>query len=712
MTLHLHHLTGCAPTPLAQYLKALGVLRLVAEQKDPEARGFWRDEHFCLLTSLDRQALERFFLDEYRPTPAFNPWGARSGFYSGSSESTARRALQALVRSTAPQLDPLRKAAAVVHEILDNMGGAKPETEEAKQRLLRELRFRLRGPASDWLAAVQAVVGEHSFSPALLGTGGNEGSGSYSSTYLQALEVALVDERRPENLGLFAGRQDARAGRPGYAWNGAFMQFMPEGSGSAWDFVLLLEGAVLLRSGVGLRFHTSGQQIRFLASPFYFAPHAVGSGSVDMADEYRLEKGKPRDGRGEQWFPLWRSPASLPEVTALFAQGRCRFGRRHAARPIDAVRAVAQLGVPRGINEFYRYGYLQRNNLATHFAVPLGRIQVRHRPRARLIDDLAPWMDRLHREARKRGAAARLVHAERRLADTVFAVLIHDDTPERWQAVLLAAVEVEAIQAAGTAFLIGPIPPLSPEWLAAGDDGTTEWRLAGTLGSAAAAYGRNGLPVDRVRHHWLPLQDSAPRYREHDGRLDRDPRVVAMGRDPVSDLAAVVERRLVEAAGRGERRLPVVAAPDFGASLRDLSQLLGGQVDLERSVTLARALMALRWTADLHRPSRRSVEAETLLDESWVAIRLACLPWPLDESRHIPADETIARRLRAGDAATAVEIAVRRLRAAGFRPSIRAGSVSPETCRRWAAALAFPIDRAIARALARRFEPTQRKEMP
>jgi CRISPR-associated protein Csx17 len=44
------HLAGCAPTPLAHYLKALGILRLVAEQKDENACGYWQGEHFvsCL----------------------------------------------------------------------------------------------------------------------------------------------------------------------------------------------------------------------------------------------------------------------------------------------------------------------------------------------------------------------------------------------------------------------------------------------------------------------------------------------------------------------------------------------------------------------------------------------------------------------------------------------------------------------------------------
>ena len=40
-------LAGCAPIPLASYLKALGVFRLVAEQKDECARGRWRARRSC-----------------------------------------------------------------------------------------------------------------------------------------------------------------------------------------------------------------------------------------------------------------------------------------------------------------------------------------------------------------------------------------------------------------------------------------------------------------------------------------------------------------------------------------------------------------------------------------------------------------------------------------------------------------------------------------
>ena len=94
--MNIHNLDGCCPAPLAHYLKALGILRLVAEQADSEARGWWERDHFRLATNLDRRALEKFFLLNYKPTPVFNPWGARSGFYPGGSEKSARTALEAI----------------------------------------------------------------------------------------------------------------------------------------------------------------------------------------------------------------------------------------------------------------------------------------------------------------------------------------------------------------------------------------------------------------------------------------------------------------------------------------------------------------------------------------------------------------------------------------------------------------------------------------
>src|SRR6266566_6911234 len=89
-------LPGCSPAPLAHYLKALGVLRLVSEQLPscmPHPRGAWQGESFVLHSTIDRAGLEQFFLHHYRPTPILAPWNGGSGFYA-SDNCVAVRALK------------------------------------------------------------------------------------------------------------------------------------------------------------------------------------------------------------------------------------------------------------------------------------------------------------------------------------------------------------------------------------------------------------------------------------------------------------------------------------------------------------------------------------------------------------------------------------------------------------------------------------------
>ncbi|MFW6098810.1 MAG: type I-U CRISPR-associated protein Csx17, partial [bacterium] len=441
MTMHIHHLTGCAPAPLAHYLKALGILRLVAEQADPHARGWWQDEHFCLTTKLDYKELQRFFLEKYKPTPVFNPWGGRSGYYGGSPEATVRAALTVIEASPLDRLTMFRVAIALIRNAIEEIGGSKPDTDESKLQLVRSIQQHVRGSGSDWLGAVLADLGESFQGPAIMGTGGNEGSGSYTAAYLAAVSECIVNRHWDNSLAstLFSKRTEAEAWDGSFAdsngkkktVNGPFRQFLPEGDASPWDLILMFEGSLLFRSGLTRR--SVSDRNRFMSSPFYFAARGAGASSSAVSDEYVMNKGRQNLGRGEQWFPVWHQPASFTELLSLISEGKCSIRGKHADRSVDAARAISQLGVSRGINGFIRYGYLQRDNLATHFAVPLGRIEVRHRPHARLIDDIAPWLDRLHRLARGKHAPACLIHAERRLADALFGVLTHDETSERWQ---------------------------------------------------------------------------------------------------------------------------------------------------------------------------------------------------------------------------------------------------------------------------------------
>lgn len=716
--MNVHDLDGCAPIPLAHYLKALGILRLVAEQADPAVRGWWDGDRFKLASTLTRGELLEFFRESYEPTPIFNPWGGRSGFYSGSSEKSAREVLTAIERSTDRRLTDYRMTIRVVREVIrDATGGSKPNDDQ-KDKFVLALRKRTRGKSSAWIDAVVAIVGAGSSfkleQPALFGTGGNEGSGSYTSAYMAAIDQCILRRRWDHALEM------ALFGRPivpRSSWDQSMGQFLPEATLTPWDFLLAFEGGCVVRSAISSRNVSTCE--RWMSSPFYMAPNAYGYPSGARLDEYALKNGKELPGRGEQWFPLWSRPVSFEELSYVFVQGRAVTRRGRAVDGLSMARAVASLGVARGMRAFIRYGYQQRNNLATHFAVPLGRFQVPEHvtPHSAALDDLDAWLQRLRRRARASNAPNRLRLAERRLSDAVFSVLQHCNEPSRWQSVLLALANVEAVQATGAGYQAGVIPKLRPEWVEAADEGSPEFRLAMAFALQARAFDRkSGRPIDPIRRHSVPLDADKPWRFATSGtggetRLHRGPDVVMHGRRGVDDAVALVERRLIEAAQRGERRLPLQAAPRSAAWPADLAALIAGAVDLDRTLAFGRALMALDrglWVQQyipLSEPGHHEFP-----DDAWLIIRLAMLPWPLPDGRKVGVDPAIVRRLDSGDGAAAVNLALRRLNAAGIYPAVRVASVPADVARRWVAALAFPISQETAQAFVRRLDPHSLKE--
>lgn len=778
MTVQIHILRGCSPSPLANYLKALGVLRLVAEQADPDVRGHWVGESFCLLTKLERGELERFFLVDYQPTPLVAPWNKGSGFYAKKDDnldpiekSKARRfeSFQAGIKAARKLLNDISEADSVIRAIravtkpgksfqtedqrrllqqdlvylgvLDKLAreadqealetaralsqATKPllksveksagykavlsaadrRFKKLKEQLIPDCRREWRGPHAAWFSA--AVVLDEAGNPkypSLLGTGGNDGRLDFTNNFMAHIAKVSDMDGQPTDAALPLLKDSLWGESTNKLASGAIGQYQPGTAGGAnsstgfadgnlinsWDFIFMLEGALVLTSRTTRRLDPIASSKA--SAPFAIRAHAAGYAST----------GAEKDGRGEQWMPIWRQPTSSEDLNALFGESRLQLHRQLVNRPIDAARAICRLGVARGIESFVRYGYLERNG-QSNLAVPLGRIQVRYEPRASLIDDLEHWLSQLQRRSKDRGAPGRLAQAERRLAHSVFAALTHDSSPDRWQGVLLAAADIELLQATGAAVQAGPIPGLRPEWLNAIDDGSPELRLAVALGSAAADYSSTGRPLNPVRHHWLPLEPGARRFKASDNS------VVAFGRNALSDLGAVLERRILEAGRSGTRSVPLVAARGCGALLGDLAQFLNGTLDLDKLLGLSRALMALRWERcqPTHLP-RKVVDSGAVPDEPWLALRLAHLAWPLNDDRKIPADLRICRLLRSGDIPRAVKIAELRLRSAGIRPPFQSAVANKSLGNLWAAALAFPISRQSAEVAVAALDPSKK----
>ena len=162
-------LRGCTPEPLGNYLKALGVFRLIAEQADPNAMGYWKDGLFWLVTNLSKNNLADFFVKGvgefkypfYSPTPIFAPWGGRPGFYDDGNEAAKRRLIR--IRDVDDKATRLRAAKNVIITTFSFLkehgwtGLNKKQREKIKQDIIRVSRSRWPADALPWFDACLAM---------------------------------------------------------------------------------------------------------------------------------------------------------------------------------------------------------------------------------------------------------------------------------------------------------------------------------------------------------------------------------------------------------------------------------------------------------------------------------------------------------------------------------------------------------------------------
>ncbi|MBI3463300.1 MAG: type I-U CRISPR-associated protein Csx17 [Planctomycetes bacterium] len=451
MTIHLHVLKGCWPAPLANYLKALGVLRLVGEQADRQARGWWDGENFCLLARLSKAELEAFFLERYEPTPLLSPWNKGCGFFKADDPG-----LVPLENSRAPRFERFRRGATDARRLLDTvahvdaviraikartktnktfqsesqrqllqrcdvyrgcldqlqtqlskpdlaadqraeierdismikslvlaadrpprraeaealkastgykrlLAAAERRFNSQKATLIPDCRRLWRGPHAEWLsAAVVLDEGGTPEWPSLLGTGGNDGNLDFTNNFMQQIgtlfdvdsETGHPTSAAKELLGNSLWVEPANK-----LTSAAVGQYQPGSAGGAnsstgfasgnllnpWDFVLMMEGSLLFTSRATRRLDPGA--FSRASAPFAVRPHAAGFATP----------GSEKAQRGEQWMPLWKQPATLEDVMAMYGESRVQLDRQTANRPVDMARAISRLGVARGIEAFVRY---------------------------------------------------------------------------------------------------------------------------------------------------------------------------------------------------------------------------------------------------------------------------------------------------------------------------------------------------------------------
>jgi CRISPR-associated protein Csx17 len=690
MTIHVHTLGGCTSEPLAHYLKALAVLRLVAEQQDGAARGFWIGGVFKLATTLDRQALAEFMANTYVPTPILAPWNGGSGFYPNDN----REGVDAIRASSSPRFHAYRKAI----RCAKNMVGERTKSpkDEDKSALLAACARSQQDDAYAWLSAAVALDRDgNGRYPALLGTGGNDGRLDFTNNFMQRL-TELIDVKegtaRPEALGLldlalFGGVRAGLVDR-------AIGQFLPGGAGGAngsagfdaaarmnpWDFVLMLEGAIVLRVA-SLR-RLDGSDLAQAAAPFALRSTTEGYGSAAPTDA--------SNKRGEQWFPLWGKAATYAEIKLLFGDAKLASGRASAESALDAVRAVARLGAARGVTSFRRFSFIERNGQA-NLAVPLGEIPVVACQSVRLLDELDGWLGSFRAASRRDHIPDSFLGDLRSIEGAAFACADANAPAGAWQRLVVALGQAEQGMVrrpkATHAAHLRPLPGLSPRWLELVDDGSPEARVAIAIASGhAPAGGKSDLGPIRVNA--VPLAAPARRgFATTSDSLANDPNVVWTGRDLVDDLAACALRRAAGAKKAGYHIFPLDGF--VTAALTDVAAFLTGHLDEPRIALLARGLMSIEFQNAPHRQIERAPVPGALA--TFAVFRCIYPPFKIDGAA--ANDSTALRQLLSGRLDDAFRTASRRLVAMGLRPKLRVAVGDELSSRRIAAALAIPISR-------------------
>jgi len=711
-------LDGCAPFPLASYLKALGLIRLVAEQVDPQARGAWDRERFLLSSRLDAEGLVAFLLHDYRPTPVLNPWNGGSGFNEGPGDKGARDYVAALEDSRSTRFETFRRSIAAARRARERLGLVEKPDGDQKARLIALCRATFPEEALPWLDTALVLTPERAEFPPLLGTGGNDGRLDFSVTQMKRLSKLFeISDGRPDK----DAEKLLRAALFGLTVSGVpgdgIGQFSPHCAGGAnastgfdggsqanpWDFVLALEGAMLMTASASRRLQDQGSS--HLSAPFNVRPVSGGYASAGPDD--------PEMSRAETWLPLWSRSASLAELRQLFSEGRARVGTHLAGNSLDFARAVAGLGVDRGLTEFQRIGFQERNGQA-FLAISLGRFQVARNAQAALVDSLDRdgWLQDLGRST-----GSHLPASVRRRVHQLHGALFDLCRVPGRATIQKALVTVGALHRAFALLPIKdpwkhprPCPALDPRWARQADDGSAEFDAAAALAGLAVTNSQGA----RTTMRWLfdPTATSGGRTRWLEERQDEILR-------PADDLQQIARKSLArllvlqqkKSADSGDSTSSVAAtwrdASPRRVRLQTLLAWLSDELDWRRAADLFWGLLLVEPSSPelAAEPAEEPVESNPPAAFSLLKLCFAGRPVRHGSSEPdgipVPWDPDILLAALAGQGPRAVSRAAQRLRSSMLAPLLEEAWLPPQLSRRFASAVLLPLEGRTLRLLAR-----------
>jgi CRISPR-associated protein Csx17 len=592
--LHLH---GCRHDILGHYLKAIGLLRVLAkcatpENRDSDAEGWWDADKACFRLHSPkyptREKLVDFFEKHYQPTPIFV--NAMNG--------------QAAKRSTSFSLTDYLVDAAT-------KDGALVPKEPNSGEALAAYRDAPDGNHADIVDSIAAPrFSSNSDNPLWLSKGRTSGKGHIWSSFGEYVD-AFDKLRKQKNktslhsliLSALEGTTDSKK-----AAKGKGTPFFPDAIkayniGSGWvtenypfnalDYVLAVEGGFAMRGSVGRTLAANSR--RFAAFPFVF----------DAGEELVDDGNEVKGTSSALWFPLWARPVTFAELSSFISDAQARLPGKEARFSAEFMRALHIQGVDAGFTGWQEFRFKMKISrvpwvttgalVETAFQEDTTRLN-----RALQPFDESQFLDQFDMKWKGGKADSKSPHPVRAAINAAMETATRETTPHHCLDLLCAVFRACRQMAISESFrgtlpgkrarFFQPLPMEHWNHLLGGMD-QPEFRIARAVASMPGSMKQGGddsivfpmlgslLPLEQGRGGVWYLPETPSKHADWTGT------------DLCHDLAAVLSRRYLDSLTHDRPAL----MSSFGARLGDILAFLSGDLDDALIARWTEALSLIGW---------------------------------------------------------------------------------------------------------------------
>ncbi len=612
-------LQGCRHDILGHYLKAIGLLRVLArcadhDDRDPDAEGWWDMDQACFCLYSEKyptmEKLVEFFEKCYQPTPVMAAWNKEIGA-SGNIAKEFHASCEWKI------------ATAYASEVVAAADKKKPMN--ALKRTSAEAFAAYRDDSRHDLSEVLDAVAVPRFcrssdNPAFL-MKGIAGRAHLWRSYWEYLEVFAklrkVKKKDGFNSLLTATLKGHGTAQPA---KGKGTPFFPDAIkgynlGTGWvqekypfnalDYVLAVEGAFALRGTAARNIGSASK--RFVAFPFVFDT------GEDLVDDGNEIKGTAF----ALWLPLWSRPTTFAELASFISDAQARLPGKDARFSAEFVRALHAQGVDAGFSGWQEFRFKMKGSRVPWITTGRyvgsssahGSLSDTSRANATLLNrGLAPlddsrFLDQFDIVLKGSKADSRSPHPVRAAINAAMETAVHESVPLNYLALLESVYSAcrqmcvsesfrESLPGKRASFFEA-LPMEEWDSLLSPLDSKTEFRIARSLasitglqrqsnGDYSAAQPMLGslLPLTRGRSRWFLPE-----------KRDRTHQDVWTGEDLTYDLAAVLRRRYMDSLKDDQPALRAV----HGARLDDVLAFLRGELDDRLIARWTEAMSLIGW---------------------------------------------------------------------------------------------------------------------